>query len=149
MGSRRRGRELALQVLYGLEFGQYSVDEALEQMHRRGDEPPSDDPELGTLVRGDAESRAFGEELVRGVHDHLDVVDEMLGRCSINWRVPRMARVDRNILRLAAYELLHRTDIPPRATLNEAVEIAKRYGDEDSASFVNGILDRVAKLART
>jgi N utilization substance protein B len=88
---------------------------------------------------------AFVERLVVGVASHLDSIDEMIGRFSNNWKVARMARVDRNVLRLAAYELIFEPDIPTRATLNEAIEIAKRYGSVDSGKFVNGILDRIAQ----
>ena len=88
---------------------------------------------------------AFVERLVTGVASHLRSIDEMVGRFSSNWKVTRMARVDRNVLRLAAYELVFEPDIPTRATLNEAIEIAKRYGSVDSGKFVNGILDRIAQ----
>ena len=88
---------------------------------------------------------AFVERLVVGVASHLNSIDEMIGRFSNNWKVARMARVDRNVLRLAAYELIFEPDIPTRATLNEAIEIAKRYGSVDSGKFVNGILDRIAQ----
>ena len=87
----------------------------------------------------------FVERLVTGVASHLRSIDEMVGRFSSNWKVTRMARVDRNVLRLAAYELVFEPDIPTRATLNEAIEIAKRYGSVDSGKFVNGILDRIAQ----
>ena len=88
---------------------------------------------------------AFVERLVVGVASHLNSIDDMIGRFSNNWKVARMARVDRNVLRLAAYELIFELDIPTRATLNEAIEIAKRYGSVDSGKFVNGILDRIAQ----
>lgn len=88
---------------------------------------------------------AFVERLVTGVASHLNSIDEMIGKFSNNWKVARMARVDRNVLRLAAYELIFELDIPTRATLNEAIEIAKRYGSVDSGKFVNGILDRIAQ----
>ena len=72
-------------------------------------------------------------------------LDELIGRCSLNWKISRMGRVDRNVLRLAAYELAFEGDIPTRVTLNEAVELAKRFGTEDSSKFVNGIIDRIAQ----
>jgi hypothetical protein len=74
-------------------------------------------------------------------------LDELIARCSLNWKVPRMGIVDRNILRLSAYELAFESDVPSRVTLNEAIELAKRYGTEDSGAFVNGILDRIAQRA--
>ncbi len=146
MGNRRRARELALQTLYAIEFGDRTVAEALDDMRARAAEPPSDDEELQTLVRGGEETTAFAERLVRGVAELRDELDELLGECSTNWKVPRMAMVDRNILRMATYELLHISEIPPKVTLNEAVEIAKRYGTSDSSAFINGIRDRIASL---
>ena len=83
--------------------------------------------------------------IVDGVVSHLKSIDELIERFSLNWKVSRMARVDRNVLRLAAYELAFESDVPSRATLNEAIEIAKRFGTEDSGKFVNGILDRIAQ----
>ena len=80
-----------------------------------------------------------------GVDAHHRAIDALVGRCSLNWKVSRMGKVDRNVLRLAAYELAFEPDVPTRATLNEAIEIAKRYGSEDSGKFVNGILDRIAQ----
>lgn len=79
-----------------------------------------------------------------GVCDHLGLLDALIGRCSLHWKLNRMNAVDRNILRIAAYELAFLEDTPGRAVLNEAIEIAKRYGTEDSGRFVNGILDRIA-----
>ena len=99
-------------------------------------------------VEDDPDIQAFAAELVRGVVDHLESIDTTLGECSTNWKVPRMALVDRNVLRLATYELLHIKDIPPRVTLNEAIEVAKRYGSKDSGAFINGILDRIASMGK-
>lgn len=87
--------------------------------------------------------RAFADELVTGCARELARVDDTIRAASRHWRLERMARVDRNILRLAVYELLERQDIPARVTLNEAIELAKRFGDENSPSFVNGVLDQV------
>ncbi|MGM0577485.1 MAG: transcription antitermination factor NusB [Myxococcota bacterium] len=149
MGSRRRARELALQTLYSLEFGERTVEEVLADMRERASEPPHpEDEDLEQLIRGDTEVQDFAETLVRGVVAHRDGIDTLLGRCSTNWKVPRMAVVDRNILRMATYELRWMPDIPPKVTLNEAVEIAKRYGSQDSGAFINGILDRIASLPR-
>lgn len=148
MGSRRRAREMALQLLYAVEFVKADLDEALGDMRERATEPTSDDHEVNSMVRGGPEVQAFAETLVRGVHEHLADIDELLGQCSTNWKVPRMAAVDRNILRMATFELRYLKTIPPKVTLNEAIEIAKKYGSEDSGAFINGILDRVASLAR-
>lgn len=90
------------------------------------------------------EGEDFANKLVRGFADEHDRIDDLIRGVSQHWRLERMTRVDRNILRLACYELLHMTDIPRRVTLNEAVELAKRYGSDNSASFVNGVLDKIA-----
>ena len=144
MGNRRQSRELALQTLHAREFDALPVDACIEQMRDRASEQQSDDEELAELVHGGEPVQAFAEQLVRGVIDKVDEIDALLGRFSTNWKVARMAIVDRNILRIACFELLHLVDIPPKVTLNEAVEIAKRYGSTDSSAFINGLLDRVA-----
>lgn len=95
-------------------------------------------------VRGGLDEIAFCEQLVKGVSEHKDTIDKLLQSSSTNWKVARMAVVDRNILRMGVYELQHLSDIPPRVTLNEAIEIGKRYGTTDSGAFINGILDKVA-----
>ena len=87
---------------------------------------------------------AFASELVNGVIAHLSEIDARISEKSKHWSMSRMARVDLNILRLAVFELLFRTDIPKNVTMNEAIEVAKKFGSEDSASFVNGILDEIA-----
>lgn len=99
-----------------------------------------------TGVELDPEARDYAERLVRGVDERLAELDEILRKASTNWRLERMARVDRNLLRLGAYELLAAPDVPRAVILDESVELAKRYGTEDSRSFVNGVLDRVAEL---
>ena len=90
------------------------------------------------------EDRAFANELVKGCADARAALDERIRGVSKHWRLERMSRVDRNIIRLGAYELLHVAEIPRRVTLNEAVELAKRFGNEESPAFVNGVLDRIA-----
>jgi transcription antitermination protein NusB len=90
------------------------------------------------------DGREFADVLVRGVTSELQRIDEVIRGVSRNWRIERMGRVDRNVIRLATFELERMADIPRRVTLNEAVELAKRYGSEQSASFVNGVLDRIA-----
>jgi len=149
VGARRRGRELALQTLYALEFPGHSVDEALADMRARATSKPSDDdPDDALITRAPAEGVRFATRLVDGVMSRRGKLDELIGQCSTNWKVPRMALVDRNILRMATFELLHCPDIPPKVAINEAIEIAKRYGSAESSAFVNGILDRVATLPR-
>ncbi len=148
MGSRRKGRELALQTLYALEFAEPDAERALGHTRSRAGEGASRDEDLSEMVRAGGEALAFCDKLVRGVVEHKDDIDALLGECSTNWRVARMAMVDRNILRLAAFELHYLDAIPPKVTLNEAIEIAKRYGTADSSAFINGILDRVAAQAK-
>jgi N utilization substance protein B len=90
-------------------------------------------------------ARAMVEELVRGVMEHKQEVDSMISRFAENWTIVRMASVDRNVLRLGVYEMLHRHDIPPVVSINEAVDLAKYFNSAESGRFVNGILDRVRK----
>lgn len=93
----------------------------------------------------DPDEVAFAEKLIEGVSTRLEMVDRQIEQASVNWRLSRMPLVDRNILRIAAYELLMSKDVPASVSINEAVELAKTYGDKDSRAFVNGILDRVAQ----
>ncbi len=130
MGARREGREQALQILYGMELNPVSVPQALRHF-REGS-------------RGSEASRVFAEELVLGVAEHKAELDAAIEEKSTNWTVPRMAKIDLNILRLAVFELLFRPDIPANVTINEAIEIAKKFGTEDSPAFINGILDQFA-----
>ncbi|MEM9069811.1 MAG: transcription antitermination factor NusB [Myxococcota bacterium] len=130
MGARRKGREAALQVLYGIDVSGRSAESALRAFWAH----------LGASPEG----QEFGDALVRGVAEKQDAIDETIRRVSHHWRLERMARVDRNILRIATYELMELSDVPRRVTLNEAIELAKRFGSEGSAGFVNGVLDRIA-----
>lgn len=93
---------------------------------------------------GDPEGRDYADEVARGVATDLAHVDEAVRKASTNWRLERMARVDRNVLRLGAWELIHSLAVPRAVILDEAVELAKRFGSEESGAFVNGVLDRVA-----
>lgn len=133
MGARTVGREAALQILFGIDVSGETVDAALTRHFR----------EFG----GDAESRPYTEECVRGVVSEKDAVDRAIAAASENWRIERMTRVDRNVLRLGTWEILRRTDVPRAVILDEAVELAKRFGSEESGAFVNGVLDRVAEIA--
>ncbi len=136
MGARRLGRERALQALYQLEMTQGSPQQALDAAWTAAD------AEEGTSPAPDA--RRFAKELVDGTWAKVKDLDALIQQHSHNWRLDRMSRIDRNILRLAVYELKHRPDIPRKVTLNEAVELGKRFGTEESSSFINGILDRIA-----
>jgi N utilization substance protein B len=129
---RRKAREFALQILYQCDAGREPLEESIAAFWESQGVPPAD-------IRG------FVEDLVRGVDRHRDSIDGHVLRSSENWQPERMAAVDRSILRLAVYELLHRDDIPPKVTINEYIEIAKKFSTEDSGSFVNGILDRISR----
>jgi N utilization substance protein B len=147
MGVRRRGREAAVQVLYQLDLNpDLTVEQALANLFEGLHAGPgaSRDGHDSTATQADeqAEIRAFTKRLVCGVHEQAAAIDEVLAHASRRWRVERMSRVDRNILRVAVYELRSCPDIPPKVTVNEAIEIAKRYGPGESPAFVNGVLDR-------
>ncbi len=129
-GARRRGREAALQILYQVDLSGVSVEQAVAAF-------------WATLASG-RDGEQFANELVRGWSACREEIDETIRGVSQHWRLERMSRVDRNILRLATYELTKRPEIPARVSLNEAVELAKRFGAEGSAGFVNGVLDRIA-----
>jgi N utilization substance protein B len=130
MGARSSGRESALQMLFAFEAGGGSAERVIAAFWR---ETP-----------GDPEGREYADEAVRGVADELVGIDEAIKKASTNWRLERMARVDRNVLRLGAWELSHHGDVPRAVILDEAVELAKRFGSEESGAFVNGVLDRIA-----
>ena len=130
MGNRRQARECALQMLYQLDMSRGEADEIVARFWQTNE--------------ADSEVRAFADELVRGVVKNMGELDDLLSSHSTNWKISRMAAVDKNVLRLAAYELTNRPDIPVKVTINEAVEIAKRFGTAESGAFVNGILDNIA-----
>ncbi len=131
MGERRRARELALQMLYRHELS--------------GGDPEGMVEDFDELRRAPEGVRRFALRLSRGVLDHLEEVDRELAIQTANWRLERLAAVDRNILRLAAYELLHEPDTPPAVVIDEAIEIAKKFAAGESARFVNGVLDGLRK----
>jgi N utilization substance protein B len=143
MSSRRRAREYALQALFQCDLAEIEVPEGVRRFWAA---QVSDD---GTLVERPVESdeAEFTERLLSGVSDNHEAIEERIEAVSTNWRVARMPGVDRNILRLAAFELLFCTDIPANVTINEAIELAKRFGGAESSGFVNGILDRIAHEA--
>lgn len=126
--SRRRGRILVLQALYQMDVGGQAAEDAIQDVLA-----PQEDPSIRSWVR----------ETVLGVREELEALDRLIQGKARNWAMDRMARVDRNILRLGAFELLNRPQVPAAAVLNEAVELAKEYGDEGSGSFVNGVLDSI------
>jgi N utilization substance protein B len=109
-----------------------------------GNEPEATIRDYWREMPGDAEGRPYADEVVRGVSARRDELDQHIRAASTNWRLERMTRVDRTLLRIGTWELLARPDVPRAVILDEAVELAKRYGSEESGAFVNGVLERVA-----
>ncbi len=134
MGKRRRARENALQVLFELEFNEADLDAVLDGYWKS--------------KRADEQVRGYADWLVRGIVARKAEVDELIQGMSRHWRISRMAFVDRNILRIAVFELLEEKLIAPAIIINEAIEIAKRYSSDEAALFVNGVLDAVRKKLR-
>jgi N utilization substance protein B len=128
MGLRRKAREHALQLLFQQDSSQGKILlEGSSALLPSADKPVDD----------------FVDRLIRGVTRHLSEIDSLIRKHAEHWSLERMALVDRNVLRIAVFELLYLDDIPAKVTLNEAIEVAKRYGDESSSAFINGILDRM------
>ncbi len=151
MGTRRIAREVALRILFAREFGSEVVERALGADWNFYRFPPDDEDEAKAAAqrpqgRRERQVIAFAGTLVRGVEERCEALDELIRRASHNWRLERMTSIDRNVLRMGAFELAHLPDVPPRVTLNEAIELVKRYGTADSPAFVNGVLDRVMRL---
>ncbi len=131
MRQRSKAREFALQVLYQVDIRHAEARALLNEFWR--DQPAAND------------IRQFTQQLVEGTMTHREAIDVLLTRHADNWALNRMAVIDRNILRLGVYELIHGEEIPPKVCINEAIELAKRFGDEESGKFINGILDAVHK----
>ena len=129
MGRRRKSREFALQVLYQLNMTKEDADRALAQFQEN--------------FSPQGEVDEFLKRIVLGVLEHRGELDRLIEQYLENWRLDRINVIDRNILRMALYELLYCEEIPPKVTINEAIDLGKRYGSEDSGSFINGILDRI------
>ncbi|SDU30920.1 transcription antitermination factor NusB [Desulfobacula phenolica] len=134
MGDRRQARELALQALFSFDMDKVDPDESLEAFCTNNEEK---------LTQG---VEPFFMDLVKGVRENQPKIDALLNTYSKNWKISRMPVVDRNIMRIAIFEFLKHTDIPCSVTINEAVEIGKKYGTRDSGSFINGVLDRIKSL---
>ena len=135
MGRRRKAREVALQFLYQLE------------LHGESD-PAAHEGDFWARHPVDDETRAFASSLVGGTKRRQGEIDGLIVQYTEHWDLERMAVVDRNILRLAVYELLDHEKVPPKVAINEAIEIAKKFGTRESGRFINGILDRVHKELR-
>lgn len=131
MGLRREGREHAVQALYAVDLSPAPPREAIALFWESEQCKPA--------------ARAFAGELLTGILAHREEIDAKIALKSPNWSLSRMARIDVAIIRLAAYELLFRDDIPKNVSINEAIEIAKKFGSEESPAFVNGILDEIAR----
>lgn len=131
MGTRRKARELALQVLFQIDVGEIALEDAIKNFWK--------------IEKVTPEIKDFTLRLSRGVMENLGNIDEIIKKYTTNWLLNRINNIDRNILRIAVYELLFCADIPYKVTINEAIEIAKKYGTLESGKFVNGVLDRVAK----
>ena len=129
MGARRKGREAALKILYSLDMNREAASQACEGIL-----------DWGKLSE---DSRVFVKDLVGETVHRLEMIDDLISRASLKWEIQRMAAVDRNVLRLAVSELTAGKGTPVRVVIDEAIEIAKKYGGEESGTFVNGILDRI------
>jgi transcription antitermination protein NusB len=133
MGTRREARELALQALYQLDVtGEGDAGRGLALFWSHFD--------------ATEDVQTFARELVDGVRDQRERIDALIAASAEHWRLPRLSRVDLNLLRLSTFELLARSDIPASVTIDEAIEIARRFGSEDSPAFVNGVLDHIAQV---
>jgi N utilization substance protein B len=131
MGARRKARELALQMLF-----QYDMS---------GNPPDMILLTFEELQKSKPNTREFAVRIFRGTVDHMPALDEMIQNQADNWRLSRMAGVDRNIIRMSVYEFLHESDTPKLVIIDEAIEIAKKYGTAKSPQFINGILDGILK----
>ena len=154
MGKRREARERAVQFLFEFDLNPpEDLDGALEQFwqtqraaaiaEEKGSARWGEAVELPPPSAEEAAVRLFADPLIRGTLSHRDELDAEVKKHALNWDLHRIAAVDRNILRLAIYEMLHRDDIPPVVSINEAVDIAKKFSTQDSGKFVNGILDKI------
>jgi N utilization substance protein B len=129
MGTRRQARELAMQALFYMDMQKYASEEMLEYF-------------CGCFCTS-KKSRPFLIKLVNGVLDEKGQIDALVERFSQNWQINRMSCVDRNVMRIAVYEMLYCDDIPPKVSINEAVDIGKKFGTQESGAFINGIMDSI------
>ncbi|MFK4765836.1 transcription antitermination factor NusB [Desulfobaculum sp. SPO524] len=139
-GSRRGGRRRAFEVLYSLNFNEVTAMDQLERAFTLAPAPSEEAAERNATGR-----KEFAWELVSGVWKNKEDIDKRIDEYSQHWKLSRIARIELTILRLAMYEMLYLADVPLKVAINEAVELAKRFGDDNSKNFVNGILDAVAK----
>ncbi len=132
MRKRTQAREFALQILYQMDITHDPCDASLDNF-------------WSTHIQEgiDNQVKVFTVELVKGVGENLASIDKQISEYATNWQLKRMAVVDRNVLRLGCYELIMRSDIPPKVSINEAVDLAKKYSGQEAGKFVNGILDKI------
>jgi len=131
MGARRKARELALQMMYQHDMSGNGQDMIIENFE--------------DLQKSKPNTREFATKIFRGTVDHIAEIDTMIQAQADNWRLSRMAVVDRNIIRMSVYEFLHEGDTPNLVVIDEAIEIAKKFGNDKSSQFINGILDGILK----
>ncbi|ALS28400.1 transcription antitermination factor NusB [Paenibacillus cisolokensis] len=136
---RRLAREIAVQSLYQMEMNEVSGAEAVDMLM----EEMREENEIGADPAEADKTEAFARELVAGVFERKAAIDRLLQEALTGWQVDRLSRVDRQILRLACYEMVFRDDVPPKAAINEAIELAKHFGTDESGKFVNGVLGRL------
>lgn len=136
MGTRRRAREAALQFLYQDDFLDRGRSTDIAELDERF-------AAFSLLYQINKKARPYARKLVGGIFEKLDQIDSTIVAHATNWRIERIAATDRNLLRVAIFELLYQDDVPTQVAINEAVEIAKRFGSEDSPAFINGVLDAV------
>ena len=135
MRNRTRARECALKILYAVDIRKDSPGECTRIFWENH-------PTIADKIK------EFSDFLIKGVAENRDFIDSVISKYATNWQIQRMPIIDRNILRLATFELLFVEDIPPKVSINEAIEMAKRYGDKDSGKFVNGVLDKINKTEK-
>ena len=129
MGNRRKARELVTQILFHMEYNPGNPDKSFELVCENFSAPKS--------------LRTFAKDLVQGICENRNHIDKIIKKASKNWRLERMSRVDRSILRLSVYEMLFVENIPCKVSIDEAVELGKKYGTEESGAFINGVLDNI------
>ncbi|GGF87117.1 transcription antitermination factor NusB [Paenibacillus abyssi] len=138
---RRLAREIAVQSLYQMEMNEVTASDAVDMLIEEVKEENEIGADTGEVDKIDA----FVRELVNGVTGQRQSIDDMLQQYLTGWQVDRLSRVDRQVLRLACYEMVYRNDVPPKAVINEAIELAKHFGTDESGKFVNGVLGRLIK----
>jgi N utilization substance protein B len=142
MGNRRKAREASLQLLYEIDLGNKDSRETIQEFLKN---PPRIFEQWAEPLGNSEEIVEFTAQITQGVWSNVREIDQLIEMHSTHWKISRMALVDRNILRMAVFEFLYCSDIPASVTINEAIEIAKKFGTEESGAFVNGVLDHIAK----